>query len=539
MAPAEWTPLAGPGKSPDKLSPRAGRAASREARNYALDRMRDLDFISRERCARARAEEIVIGSRQNAQGQTYAVDYIRQQVIAAVGWDRAMNEGFRIHTTIDVDLQKVADDSLRANLERIEKNPEYNHQTYAEYAATFRKAKANGKMTSQPAPEYLQGAVIGLDNETGDILVLVGGRDFEHNQYDRALQARRPAGTTMLPFAYAAAFEKGMFPGSLVEDSALDNRAVMIGGTTGILGEWGPESAENRYEGAMTARQALAKSKNGATVRIGMNAGVDSVLQLCSAAGIRSPLRPYPATLLGSSEITLAELALAYTIFPNGGWRPNASHILERIEEKDGTLVWDAERDRTRQTVIKPETAYEVHSCLVDALQSGTGRAAYTQFGLKKIPAAGKTGTAYDFTDALFAGYDSNFTCAVWAGFDKPQKIYRGAFGRELALPVWVDIMNAAAQSYPPREIKQPANLKQIEICSRSGLLATDKCYDAVRTTNGDTVQRRTTYTEIAMPSQAPSESCDVHGEPRARLAREFPSTDLPRASLAVDLTAV
>src|SRR5439155_76830 len=228
--------------------------------------------------------EIVIGSRQNAQGQTYAVDYIRQQVIAAVGWDRAMNEGFRIRTTIDVDLQKVAEDSIRANLDRVEKHPDYNHHTYAEYAATFRKAKANG---------------------------------------------------------------------------------------------------------TMTARQALAKSKDGAAVRIGMNAGVDSVLQLCSTAGIRSPLRPYPATFLGSSEVTLAELALAYTIFPNGGWRASTPHILERIEEKDGTLVWDAKRSRARQTVIKPETAYEMHSCLVDALQSGTGKTADTQFGLEKVPAAG------------------------------------------------------------------------------------------------------------------------------------------------------
>src|SRR5213075_902318 len=228
-----------------------------------------------------------------------------------------------------------------------------------------------------------------------------------------------------------------------------------------------------------------------------------------------------------------------YTIFPNGGWRPNVSHILERIEEKDGTLVWDGKRESIRKLVTKPETAYEVHSCLADALKSGTGKAAFTQFGLKKIPAAGKTGTAYDFTDALFAGYDSNFTCAVWAGFDKPQKIYRGAFGRELALPVWVDIMNAAAQSYPPREIKQPSNLKQIEICSRSGLLATDKCYDAVKMPSGDTVQRRTTYMEIATLSQAPTEPCNVHGEPRARLAREFGSGDLPRAALAVNLSEV
>src|SRR5437879_6520174 len=442
--------------------------------------MRDLGVIDGAKSAAAQAENLVIGNRQNAQGQTYAVDYIRQQVINEVGWDRAMNEGFRIHTTIDADLQKVAEDSLRTILEKAEEHSSYNHQTYAQYAANFRKAKANGTMSSQPMPEYLQGAIIGLDNETGGILVLVGGRDFEHNQYDRALQAKRPAGTAMKPFVYAAAFENGMYPGSVVEDGPLDNRAVMIGGTTGILGEWGPESPENRYEGAMTARQTLAKSKNGATVRIGMNAGVDSVLQLCSAAGIRSALRPYPATFLGSSEITLAELALTYTIFPNGGWRPGTPHILERIEEKDGSVVRDAKRGRTRQTVIKSETAYEVHSCLVDALESGTGKAARTQFGLKKMPAAGKTGTAYDFTDALFAGYDSNFTCAVWMGFDKPQKIYRGAFGRELALPVWVDIMNAAAEQYPPREITRPSDLREVEICSRSGLLASDKCYDAV-----------------------------------------------------------
>ena len=539
MTLAECATLAGLVKSPNRLSPWADRGNSREARDYALDRMRDLGFISRERCATARAEKIVVGSRQNAQGQTYAVDYIRQQVIAAVGWNRAINEGYRIHTTIDVDLQKVAEDSLRTHLEQVEQRRDYNHQTYADYATLFRKAKANGTMGEQPAPEYLQGAVIGLDNATGDIPVLVGGRDFEHNQYNRALQARRPAGTAMLPFVYAAAFEKGMYPGSLVEDSPLDNRAVMIGGTTGILGEWGSESAENRYEGAMTARQALVKSKDGATVRIGMNAGVDAMLQLCSSAGIRSPLRPYPATFLGSSEVTLAELALAYTIFPNGGWRPNAPHILERIEEKDGTLVWDAKQQSIRKIVLKPEIAYEVHSCLADALRLGTGKAAFTDFGLKKMPSAGKTGTAYDFTDALFAGYDSNFTCAVWMGFDKPQKIYRGASGRELALPVWVDIMNAATQSYPPREIQQPANLKQVEICSRSGLVATDKCYDAATTANGETVQRRTTYMEIATPAQAPTEPCNVHGEPRARLARDFPSSDLPRAELAVDLSEV
>jgi len=534
----ECATLAGLIKSPNRLSPWSDRAGSREARNYALTRMRDLGLIDRQKCASAQGEDLNISSRQNAQGQTYAVDYIRQQVIAAVGWDRAMNEGFRIHTTIDADLQNVAEDSLRKSLDKAEHHSAYEHKTYADYAANFKKAKSNGTMSNQPAPEYLQGAVIALDNRTGAILVLVGGRDFEHNQYDRALQAKRPAGTAMLPFVYAAAFENGLYPGSVVEDSALDNRAVMIGGTTGILGEWGPENEENRYEGAITARQALAKSKNGATIRAGMDASLDTVLQVCRKAGIRSPLRPYPATFLGSSEITLAELALGYTIFPNGGWRPDATHILERIEEKDGSVVWDAQHERSRENVIKPETAYEVHSCLVDALESGTGKVAHTQFGLKKFSVAGKTGTAYDFTDALFAGYDSAITCAVWAGFDKPQKIYRGAFGREIALPVWVDVMNMSVDRYAPKEIIQPAGLKKVEICSRSGFLATDKCYDTVK--NGpDTVQRRTTYVEIGTAAQLPTEFCNVHGEPHAQLVRESSESEFPRAAPAVDLNEV
>jgi penicillin-binding protein 1A len=535
MTLSECATLAGLIKSPNRLSPWTDKNGSLDARNSALGRMRDLGFISKERCETAQAEEIVTGSRQSAQGQTYAVDYIRQQVIAAVGWDRAMNEGYRIHTTIDAEMQRVGEESLKKHLAEAEQHAGYNHPTYEVWASRYKSAKQLAVPNVNVAPDYLQGALIALDNQTAGILVLIGGRDFEHNQYDRALQARRPAGTAIKPFVYAAAFENGLFPGSLVDDSALDNRAVMIGGTTGILGEWGPESEENRYEGPITVREALVKSKNGATVRVGMTVGVDPVLQLCKAAGIKSPLRPFPATFLGSSEITLAELALGYTIFPNGGWRPNAPHIVDRIEEKDGTVVWESPKERAPQTVIKPETAYEVHSCLVDALQSGTGRAAREKFGLQKFPAAGKTGTAYDFTDALFAGYDSSITCAVWAGFDKPQKIYRGAFGSEIALPIWVDVMNAANERYPAKEIPEPKGIQKAEICLRSGLLATDKCYDTVKSASGETVHKRTTYMELATSAQMPTEPCNVHGEVRTRLVRDLPASGFPRASLAVD----
>ncbi len=526
MTLAESATVAGLVKSPNRLSPWTDKDASREARNVVLARMRELGFITREQCTAAQAEDVAIGSRQSAQGQTYAVEYIRQQVIAAVGWDRAMNEGFRIRTTIDADLQKVAEESLRAHLEKIEQTPGYAHETYESYATNFRAAKKAGTIARMAAPEYLQGAVIALDNQTGGILALVGGRDFEHNQYDRALQAKRPAGTAFTPFVFAAAFEKNLFPGTVIEDSALDNRAVMIGGTTGILGEWGPEREDNRYEGPITAREALAKSKNSATVRLGMLAGVDAVLQLCKAGGIKTPLRPYPATFLGSSEVTLADLALAYTSFPNGGWRSGTPFILDRIEEKNGKVVWESTHDRKRYQVMKPETAYEVHSCLVDALQTGTGAAARQTLGLGEFPAAGKTGTAYDFTEAVFAGYDSAITCAVRAGFDKPQKIYRGAFGREIALPVWVDLMNASVARYPAKEMGKPAGVLSVEICSTSGLLATDKCVN-------------TTYQEFATKEQMPTDSCNVHGDARARIVRDLPDAGVPRAALAVDTAQV
>src|SRR3954464_9992184 len=157
MTLSECATLAGLIKSPNKLSPWSDRNASRETRNVALARMRDLGFISQERCETAQAEEITIGSRQSAQGQTYAVDYIRQQVIAAVGWDRAMNEGYRIHTTIDAEMQSAGEESLRKHLAEVEQRPGYNHTTYETYANRFKSAKQLAVPNQAVAPDYLQG----------------------------------------------------------------------------------------------------------------------------------------------------------------------------------------------------------------------------------------------------------------------------------------------------------------------------------------------------------------------------------------------
>ena len=540
---SESATLAGLLKSPNNLSPWKNRQACLDQRNFVLGRMVDLAQISKEECEKTIAQDLVVKNRARIHQESYAIDLVAQQVIAQFGRDSAISDGYRIYTTIDADLQRHAEKALRDQLDSVERREGFGHQTFAQYDQLFRahqRRQAEGDAEPVPAPEYLQGSVVVLDNASGGILALVGGRDFQHSEFDRALLAKRPPGTAFKPLVYAAAFEKGMFPGTIVQDSVIDNRQVMIGGTTGILGEWGPESVDNKYEGAISARTALVKSKNAATVRLGMATGLDRVITLAKKAGIESAFANYPKTFLGSSELTLMELTLANTMFANAGVRPDRSFIINRIEAKDGRVVYQAQPARTR--VLRETTAYEVHSCLADVLERGTADRTFTALGLKRYPLGGKTGTAYNFTDAWFVGYSSAVTCGVWAGFDKPQPIYRGAFSNQIALPIWANVMNATFATYKPREIPQPKGLIKCEICAASGKLATDKCVEASdNAETGAKNQRRTTYMEICTDAQAPKDGCDVHGAGTRSFVKDITPApgDVPRATAVVDVKKI
>lgn len=534
----EAATLAGLLRSPNNLSPWSNRQKCIEARDFVLNRMLELGFIDQKRYDASIKETLMVKNRRPLVSDSYAVDLVRQQVIDLVGYEDAAGEGYRIYTTIDAQIQKEAEQSVEKHLREVENRKDYDHQTFAEYQTIYQKAAKSTDGTPPPAPAYLQGAVVAMDNETGGILALVGGRNFRHSEYNRAVSAARPAGTGFIPFVYAAAYEKGIFPGTLVEDAAMDNRQVMIGGTTGILGEWGPERVDNRYEGMIPARQALVQSKNAATVRLGMQTGLDRVIALAKKAGFSTPMRPFPATYLGSSEVTLLDMVEAYTIFPNAGRRPAKPLLISKVETKGGKVIFSSRPSDVR--VISPETAYEVHSALSEVLERGTADKAFTDYRLRKLPLGGKTGTAYGFTDAWFVGYSSEITCGVWVGFDKPQTIYRGAFSNEVALPIWVDIMNDSFERYRPRDIQRPPGMERYQICSSSGLLATDKCFETY--TNPETgaeVQRKTTYFEYASPKQAPKDTCDVHGESTRSFVRDIASGEWPRARPAVDLAAL
>lgn len=537
---SEAAMLCGLLKSPSNLSPWKNRDRCIESRNYVLQRAMEIGLITAEEREETLKQDIIVKNRRPIHQESYAADMVAQQVAQKVGRDSAVSDGYRIYTTIDAGLQKTAEKVIREQLDAVERHEGFEGQTAAKFDIEFKQqrllAAAEGEPEARLMPEYLQGGVVVLDNSNGGILALVGGRDFAHSPYNRAISARRPPGTAFKPLVYAAAFEKGLFPGTLVKDAVMDNRQVMIGGESGILGEWGPERVDNKYEGGISARTALVKSKNAATVRLGMEVGIESTLALAKQAGIETPLRKFPATFLGSSEVTLMELTLANTMFPNGGWRPEKPFIITRIEDKSGRVLYRAERKKVQ--VVKPSTAYEINTCLSEVLERGTADKTFTELGVKKFPLGGKTGTAYNFTDAWFVGYSSAVTCGVWAGFDKPRTpIYRGAFSNEIALPIWAGVIKATFAAYNPKDLPPPKGIIKCEICRASGQLATEKCVESIDNKDtGETVKRRTTYLEICTDEQAPREGCSVHGG-GGLIAREPKPGEAPRPALAVDVT--
>jgi len=601
----EAATLAGLLKSPQNFSPLNNLAASTNQRNVALRRMYERGFIDDATRAAEIAAPLVVRDRRDSGRVSYAVDAARQHVINALGYERAMNGGFSIYTTFDTALQRAAEDALAETLKKVETSQQnspqgYNHITYDQFREKVRALSAADKF---PDPRYLQGALVAMDSRTGAVLALVGGRDYRHSEYNRVLAARRPAGTAFKPIVFAAAFEAGMFPGETVDDASMDNRYVMIGGDSGILGEWGVETADNDYEGSITMHKALAKGKNAATVRAGLRVGITRMKETAAALGIVSPIRDYAGSFLGSSEVTLPELTLAYTPFGQGGMRPVEPHLLTRIVDASGATIYETNFQTMR--AISPEAAFQVHHALTDALHQGTGAIAIEEYGLKDFPAAGKTGTAYGFTDTYFIGYNSSVTCGVWVGFDKPTPIFRGAFGKNLALPVWVRVMNSAARIFPTEKFTKPDTLREVEICINSGLLATPQCGErsqesGVRSqhagASGDEPSEGTegakgstgvppvvasvslatpavphptylttseasvstpsipsiprdgaplpsaptlTYIELATEKQMPKMLCDVHGGGIRDYTKHFAESEWPRPVLAVNLALI
>ena len=255
--------------------------------------------------------------------------------------------------------------------------------------------------------------------------------------------------------------------------------------------------------------------------------GLEDLGKISKAAGLRSPLRDVANAYLGSSEMSLDELTLAYTSFPGRGTRPTKLFTITRITDPDGGILY--ENTPTRVPVMDPEPAWQVHAVLQDALFKTCALEAVAAGLSTNVPLAGKSGTAYDFTDTWFVGYDSAVTCGVWVGFDKPSKIYRGAFGKDLALPIWADVMKASFPAFPPAPLPMPEGLRKVDVCRASGLLPADGC----------SREKGMISTQYATRAQMPTQQCDVHGNGVRSYDKTIDQAEWPRAAAAVDLTRV
>lgn len=273
----------------------------------------------------------------------------------------------------------------------------------------------------------VEGAVIIIQNSTGEIKAMVGGNDFQESEFNRATQAMRQVGSTFKPFVYSTAFEDGMDPDSMVLDAPISFRDKL--GRT-----WSPSNYDRKFKGQITIRQALTESRNIPAVRIASLVGIKNVVHMARRFGLSGRLDPYLPLALGACEATPLEMASAFTVFPNLGVQADP-YFIRKVEDYDGATK--EERIPRVHPVLKPEIAAQILDILQNVVQHGTAQKAKSL----RRPLGGKTGTTDNFTDAWFIGFTPSLTAAVWVGYDEKKALGNGQTGSQVALPIWIECM--------------------------------------------------------------------------------------------------
>jgi len=493
-------------KNPYKRSPLNDPKVNRDGRNYVLMRMQEEGMISSSELAQLKATPLGLNPKPLQRGTTHLYERVADAVGEALGQDALASGGFTVHTTILAEAQEAAEKELLKSLARAEAHPGYRAQKYDNY-----------RRNSGKPPEYLQGAVLMIDHETGEVLAHVGGRDYAQSQFDFIETGKRPLGTAFFPFIYAAGMERGLTPATLVEDEPLDNRTVMVGGREGILGEWGMEIPSPIYKGKITARKALEWSKIAATVRFSDLTGLQNVTKTACAFGLPfQKAELLPRLAVGFDEVSLKQAVRAMAVFPTGGMlAPPELAYVDRIENAAGRVIYRREHEPLVQTrVIDEATAWQVHSMMAGSLYRGSSKGVLDGLIEKPFNGAGKGGTTHDFRDNWFLGYNKRVTCGVWTGFltANGEAIYQGAFSRDLAMPVWQAAMNAATPAFGRGKISPPANVVEIPVCSVSGQRATQFCQQYAEDPNTGAVHSvSTAVSEYFRKGTDTLPFCEVH----------------------------
>jgi penicillin-binding protein 1A len=485
---AEAATLAAIPKAPTRYNPRRNPNLNIQRRNTVLNLLRDNGLLNAGDTERWKAYPLLLSSHSDYSGVAeYFVEYVRQQLEARFGRE-LYTSGYRIYTSLDLDIQQAAERALEARLEAIENGADgkFTHETYRQYMDSRSDEAENGNRATSP---YLQGLAVTLEAKTGYIRAMVGGRDFEDSKFNRATQALRQPGSTFKPIVYATAVEAGYPLSHVMVDDPLSVELDPM------EPPWAPQNYDLEFDGPMTLRRALYLSRNIIAIKLGMELGEQAVISEATKFGITTRVPAFPSIHIGSADVIPLEMIAAYTTFANLGSRTVPNAVL-RVEDRSGKIVWQP----PVRTIDVMDTAHAwlMTDVLRDVVRHGT---AVGSVGARiNFPAGGKTGTTNDGFDVWFIGFTPDMVTGLWIGFDQPKKIKANAQGGVLVAPAWTAMMR---EVYERRSVpvawSRPPGLTALDVDKTTGYKATPFCPKDVH------------YIESFIPGTEPGAFCPVH----------------------------
>lgn len=426
--------LAGMPKAPSTYSPYLYYDRAKQRQVYVLTQMMENGYITKEAMDAAIAAPLKLRPiKPKDKVAAYFVEHVRRYVQEKYGADVLYKEGLSIYTTLNLPMQKAARDAMEKGLSEMEERGKYDKG-------------------------LVQGALYCMDVKTGAIRAMVGGRDYNKSEFNRATQSRRQPGSAFKPLIYTAAFDKGMNPSTRFVDSP-----IVFNDPSQEDGLWKPKNFDDKFLGPITMRTALVQSRNVVTVKILQDIGLDYTISYAKNLGIDSPLSRNLSLALGSSGVTLQEMVRAYDVLANGG-RKVTPFFIRKIVDRTGNVF--EETKPLLEQVIDPRIAFMTTYVMQDVVESGTGRR------VKSIgrPVAGKTGTTNDIRDAWFIGFTPSLIAGVWVGFDQEKSLGKQEVGGRAAAPIWLYFMEKAVQGKPVEAFPAPDGIMFVKVDAKTGV---------------------------------------------------------------------
>jgi penicillin-binding protein 1B len=472
--------LAGLVQAPSYLSPYRHPERALDRRNLVLDSMVETHSITQDQAEKAKATPLKLAPPNvEASDAPYFVDLVRDTLITKLNEREVNEQSYRIYTTVDPDLQKAAAEAVDAGMKLVDEQVLKRRTKKIKIG----KGKYETKVEPGPTPQV---ALVAMNPHTGEILALVGGRNYAFSQLNHAM-AKRPTGSIFKPFVYAAAMNTALdgSPAVLTPASVVDDQP-----STFAYGDqiYEPRNYKEEYHGPVTARYALAMSLNNATVKFAEEVGYDKVAALAKAAGIAT-VKATPAMALGAYDATPIDMTSAYTVFANGGLRISPT-MINSVRNAEGDVVVDFKPET--QQVLDSRVAAVTTNLMEAVINNGLAVGPVRGRGFN-APAAGKTGSSHD---GWFAGYTSNLLCVVWVGYDDYSDIHLS--GAQTAAPIWTEFMKKAValpQYSDAKPFQQPSGVVDVQLDKATNLLATAACPD--------------TYTSAFVAGTEPIQTCD------------------------------